>query len=30
MARSTQPSFGTGKLMRAALYAVLILFAVYY
>jgi|TARA_R110000744_G_scaffold27140_8_gene66432 glucose/mannose transport system permease protein len=30
MARSTQPSFGTGKLMRAVLYAVLILFAVYY
>ena len=30
MARSTQPSFGTGKLMRAGLYAVLILFAVYY
>ena len=30
MSRSTQPSFGTGKLLRAALYAVLILFAVYY
>jgi len=30
MSRSTQPSFGTGKLLRAVLYAVLILFAVYY
>ena len=30
MSRSTQSSFGTGKLLRAALYAVLILFAVYY
>ncbi|MEQ8287013.1 carbohydrate ABC transporter permease [Thalassospira sp.] len=30
MSRSTQPSFGTAKLLRAALYSVLILFAVYY
>ena len=30
MSRSTQSSCGTGKLLRAALYAVLILFAVYY
>lgn len=30
MSRSTHPSFGTGKLLRAALYSVLILFALYY
>ncbi|MBX2829826.1 MAG: carbohydrate ABC transporter permease [Rhodospirillales bacterium] len=30
MSRSTQPSFRTGKILRAALYSVLILFAVYY
>ena len=30
MSRSMQPSFGTGRLLRAGLYTVLILFAVYY
>ncbi|WP_430474451.1 carbohydrate ABC transporter permease [Thalassospira lucentensis] len=30
MSHSRQPSFGTNKLLRAALYSVLILFAVYY